>query len=170
MQSLSINPDNAPDTYAALANGERLLIWACRTWAACAGGGHCPLCPIEHEFGRLGIADAAYALHALMCTTATCATRPFQVHGPGCRMISADEIRLVRAAAAAQEDQREPALAQLLEWLPPAQANLVLNPLRAVALSLKNVGLELPVRSRKAVLESGIDYPDVRPPASNTLH
>jgi hypothetical protein len=170
MQSPSIIHDSTPDTYLALAGGERLLIWACRTWAAWAGAGRCPLCPIEHEFGRLGIADAASALHALMCATATYATRPFQVHGPGCRMISADEVRLVRAAAAAQQDQLEPALAHLQEWLPLAQANLAFNALRAFAVILENIGLELPVRSRKAVLESGIDYPDVRPVASHTLH
>ncbi len=170
MQSPSIVHDSTPDTYLALAGGERLLIWACRTWAARAGAGRCPLWPIEHEFGRLGIADAAHPVHALMCASATYATRSFQVHGPACRMLSADETRLVRAAAAAQQDQLEPALAHLQEWLPLAQANLAFNVLRAFAVLLRNIGLELPVRSRTAVLESGIDYPDVRPPASNALH
>lgn len=170
MQSPSIIHESASDAYAALAHGEQLLIWACRTWTACAGAGHCPLCPIEREFGRLGIADAASALHALMCATATYATRSFEVHGPGCRMISADEIRLLRAAAAAQQDQLEPTLAHLQEWLPLAQAKLVLNPLRAFAVFLKNVGLELPARSSKAIFESGIVYPHDRAPASNTLH
>ena len=67
MQSASVVDNTGHETYAALAHSERLLLWACRTWAAWVGAGHCPLCPIEHEFGPLGIADAASALHALMC-------------------------------------------------------------------------------------------------------
>ena len=97
MQSASIVYNTGPGTYAALANSERLLIWACRIWVASVGAGRCPLCPIEHEFDRLGIADAASALHALMCATATSATRAFEVHGPGCQHLSRDEIRLLRA-------------------------------------------------------------------------
>ena len=170
MQSASVVDNTGHETYAALAHSERLLLWACRTWAAWVGAGHCPLCPIEHEFGPLGIADAASALHALMCTTATSATRAFEVHGPGCQHISGDEIRLLRAAAAAQQGQLEPALAHLQEWLPPAQANLALKPLRAFAASLKSVGLNLPVRSSKAIFESGIVCSGDRAPTSTTLH
>jgi hypothetical protein len=110
MQSVSAVYNTGHETYAALAHSERLLLWACRTWAAWVGAGHCPLCPIEHEFGPLGIADAASALHALMCTTATSATRAFEVHGPGCQHISGDEIRLLRAAAAANRVNSNPRL------------------------------------------------------------
>jgi hypothetical protein len=170
MQSASIGYDTTPEPYAALAHGERLLLWACRTWAAWAGAGRCPLCPIEHEFDRLGIGDAASALHAVMCATATSATRAFAIHGPACQHISEDEIRLLRAAAAAQQGQLEPALVHLQEWLPVTQANLALNPLRAFAEYLKRVGLDLPVRSHKAFLESGIVWPGDCTPTSTTLH
>jgi hypothetical protein len=162
--------DTTPEPYAALAHGERLMLWACRTWATWAGAGHCPLCPIEHEFDRIGIADAASALHALMCATVNSTIRAFEVHGPGCQRISADEIRLLHAAAAAQHGQLESALAQLKEWLPLAQADLALNQLRAFAASLKSVGLDLPVRSNKAIVESGIVYPGDGAPTSTTLH
>jgi hypothetical protein len=170
MQSASIVPNMSHETYAALTHSERLLLWACRTWAAWVGAGRCPLCPIEHEFGPLGIAEAASALHALMYTTATSATRAFEVHGPRCQHISGDEIRLLRAAAAAQQGQLELALACLQEWLPPAQANLALNPLRAFAASLRSVGLNLPVRSSKTICESGIACSGDRAPTSATLH
>jgi hypothetical protein len=170
MQSAPVVYNTSQESYAALAHSERLLLWACRTWTVWVGAGRCPLCPIEHEFGALGIVDAASALHALMCTTATSATRAFEVHDPGCQHISGDEIRLLRAAAAAQHGQLEPALAYLQEWLPPAQANLALNPLRAFAASLKSVGLNLPVRSSKAIFESGIVCSGDRAPTSTTLH
>jgi hypothetical protein len=84
-------------------------------------------------------------------------------------MISADEIRVLRAAAAAQKDQLEPALAQLQEWLPLAQANLALNLLRVFAVFLKRIGLDLPVRPGEAILESGIVCPRDRA-SSTTLH
>jgi hypothetical protein len=58
----------------------------------------------------------------------------------------------------------------LQEWLPPAQANLALNPLRAFAASLKSVGLNLPVRSSNAIFESGIVCSGDRAPTSTTLH
>jgi hypothetical protein len=84
--------------------------------------------------------------------------------------MSGDEIHLLRAAAAAQQGQLEPALAHLQEWLPPAQANLALNPLRAFAACLKSVGLDLPVRSNKTILETGIVCPADLAPTSTTLH
>lgn len=170
MQSASIVYNTDPGTYAALANSERLLIWACRIWVASLGSGRCPLCPIEHEFDRLGIADAASALHALMYATATFATRAFEVHGPGCQHISRDEIRLLRAAAAAQQGDLEPALAHLQEWLPLAQADLALSPLRALGVFLKSVGLDFPIRSNKALFESGIVCSDDCARMSTTLH
>jgi hypothetical protein len=170
MQPASIVHDNTPEPYAALAHGERLTLWACRTWAAFAGAGHCPLCPIEHEFDRIGIVDAASALHALMCVTATSATRAFEIHGPGCRHISGDEARLLHATAAAQHGELESARAQLQEWLPLAQADMVLNQLRVFAASLKSVGLDLPVRSHETILESGIVCSARGAPTSTTLH
>jgi hypothetical protein len=170
MQSTSIVYNTGPGTYAALANSERLLIWACRIWVASVGAGRCPLCPIEHEFDRLGIADAASALHALMCATATSATRAFEVHGPGCQHLSRDEIRLMRAVAAAQQGDLDPALTHLQEWLPPAQADLALSPLRALGLFLRSAGLNFPIRTNNSLFESGTVCPADFPPTSTTLH
>jgi hypothetical protein len=52
MQSAPVVYNTSQESYAALAHSERLLLWACRTWTVWVGAGRCPLCPIEHEFGR----------------------------------------------------------------------------------------------------------------------
>jgi hypothetical protein len=169
MRSRLTNIANSP--ISSLDESERLVVWSCRTWVTCVGAALCPICPLEHEFNRRGIADAASALHTVLYETATSATRSFEVPCTRHARISTDEVLLLRSAAAAQRDQFTAALVYLQDWLPPYNAKRSMRVL-CVFGTLMMVGeLILPLRSELAGFQVR-DMPDsnIYALSRSTLH
>jgi hypothetical protein len=154
----------------ALAESERLLLWCSRTWVACITDRQCPPCPLEHVFGQFGITDAAAALHAVLSTTAKCASRSIEIHCTRCNEISEDEALLLQAASAAQRGEVDRALAQLRAWLPVAIAQRMLGPLQELGTLLRHGGFILPARSPQAASQERTVAAESYARASRTLH
>ena len=69
----------------------------------------------------------------------------------GCRMLSADEGRVLQLVAMLQRRHAADALVILQHWLAPAAARLALKPARALAEGLADRGLIVPPRHRADV-------------------
>ena len=134
------------DTFEALEIPERLLIWGCRTWAACSRGRVCPMSDLQKVFCRFGVVEAAASLDTLLCATARTAIRTIEVRCPRCPNLSDDEVCLLQAAAAAQHRDFESARTHLQRWLPSAVADWALGPACGLGALFEDAGLILPER------------------------
>ena len=170
--SSALVPNASPnvDTFEALEIPERLLIWGCRTWAACGQRQVCPLAELQDVFRRFGVVDAVASLDALLCATAQTAIRSIEVRCPRCPNLSDDEVCLLHAAAAAQHRDMESAREYLKRWLPGAVADWALGPVRGLGILFANGGLVLPVRAAAEGTADGMAGASRRKSRRCTLH
>jgi hypothetical protein len=119
----------------------------------------------------LGIVDAASVLHQVLCATATSAMRPFEVHCVRFTQVSLDEALLLWAAAAAQQDQLDIALAYLQDWLPMEHAKRSVGALCVFSTLVKTIGLVFPLRRECEEGEiSELPKSSCHPSTYSTLH
>jgi hypothetical protein len=144
--ALAPTASESVDTFEALEIPERLLIWGCRTWAACSRSRICPVSELQEVFARFGVVEAVASLDALLCATARTAIRTIEVRCPRCPNLSDDELCLLQAAAAAQHRDFESARTHLQRWLPGPVANWALGPACGLGALFEDAGLVLPVR------------------------
>jgi hypothetical protein len=132
---------------AALRTPERLLVTALRLfWAEAHDSKPFPSDwskGLEAAFGSKAGADAFAALCAIVAATSY---RPLHIHGPQCFCIGADEVRLLRLVGLLQRHQIIPAAEELDAMLPPAAVQLALGPAQALACSLVDHNLTIPLR------------------------
>jgi hypothetical protein len=143
----SLDVDIAVDRFAALDAAEQLVVWGCRRWVAAVRGEHCPVAVLTPSFERFGVGEAALSLDALLRVTARTALGRFEVRCCRCPQVSADELRLVAAAAAAQQGDAGLTRARLAGWLDRQGVSFALAPTRGLAILLASAGLVLPLRS-----------------------
>ncbi|RAI44001.1 hypothetical protein [Rhodoplanes roseus] len=135
------------DRFAALDGPEQLVVWGCRSWVVAVRDGRCPVAVLKPTFLRAGVEDATLSLDALLRVTARMAVRRFEVRCRKCPQLSADELRLVAAAATAQVGDLRATRARLAAWLEPDGISFAMPPLRGLATLFARAGLVLPVRS-----------------------
>ncbi|MDC7787665.1 hypothetical protein PQJ75_19555 [Rhodoplanes sp. TEM] len=134
------------DRFAALDGPEQLVVWGCRTWVVAMREGRCPVAVLRPTFLRAGVEDATLSLDALLRVTARMAVRRFEVRCRRCPQLSADELRLVAAAAAAQQGDLPATRARLGAWLDAEGVGFALPPIRGLATLFFRAGLVLPQR------------------------
>lgn len=143
----SLDVDVAIDRFAALEAAEQLVVWGCRNWVAAVRQERCPVAVLVPSFEQFGVGEAVLSLDALLRVTAQTALGRFEVHCRKCPQVSADELRLVAAAAAAQHGDVGLTRARLAGWLDRQGVSFALAPTRGLAVLFAQAGLVLPLRA-----------------------
>jgi hypothetical protein len=144
MHALSADHIETVDAFASLALPEQLLIGGVRAWVACCRAETCPMAVLRTTFGRFGAIDAAASVDAFMSCAVRTAIRCIEVRCPRCPGLTDDELRLLHAAAAAQQHDLAEARTDLEHWLPERAAYWALGPLCGFGSLLAQAGLFLP--------------------------
>lgn len=134
----------------ALSAGERLFIWGFRAKAR-SGSAVPTAADIQEVYDYFGVGDAVRSLEAIIDIFACTAHTAIEVHCPTCPRMSESERAILRAIAAAQQDELERAREQFECWLPPAGADWALAPVRGLATIFRMADLFLPDRHGRAV-------------------
>ena len=138
--------DGSVDRFASLEAPEQLVVWGCRSWVVAMREGRCPIDVLQPTFMRAGVEDAVLSLDAILRVTARMAVRRFEVRCRACPQLSADELRLVAATAAAQSGDVAATRGRLAAWLDRDGIAFALAPTRGLATLFARAGLVLPVR------------------------
>ena len=158
----------APTTpLEALALSERFMLWTFRSWACCCRARRLPAEPVVSAFANIGAPAAAVALDDAMTRLVLATTRPLKVHCPPHEGLSADEQRLVAAAAAAQRHDRDDLARLFADVLPPPASALVGRSLMELGAAIAMVGILLPQPGPGTPVPAPADW--LRP-TSATLH
>lgn len=136
----------APDRLADLGAGEILVLRGLRTWVAYSHHQADPFGPVARLFQAQGIDGAAEALNSMLDLLAIAGRHRVEVACPRCPGIADDEMRVLHALSSLQRQQIVPAQELLSAWLVPGGARLALRPFRALALSLTQARVTLPLR------------------------
>jgi hypothetical protein len=146
-----------PLVYAAktplteLQTSELFVVMSLRLWVSAyldptgAGGNW------RSGFDAAGLDDAGRdAFDALLRTVAATALRALDVRCPRCRELGEDEGRLLQLLSLLQRGRRSGAAAILADWMPSAAARLALISAHGFATSLRDRGLNIPLRHSEA--------------------
>ena len=136
----------AAERVAELSAGEILILRGLRTWVAYNHHRADPFEPVARLFTTQGIEGAAEALNSTLYLLAIAGRYRAEVACPRCPAIADDEARVLHALGALQRQEAAPAQKLLSDWLVPGAARLALRPFRALALSLTQARVTLPLR------------------------
>ena len=160
----------AADRIADLSAGEILILRGLRTWVAYNHHRADPFEPVSRLFAPHGVEGAAQALNSTLYLLAIAGRYRVEVSCPRCPGIAEDEMRVLHALSTAQRQQIEPAQRLLSDWLVPGAARLALRPFRALALSLTQARIALPLRLWPCADTGGPVPIALVPPESDRTH
>jgi hypothetical protein len=143
-----------PDASFDLEISERLFIWGLRATVRRYKNGKPAIAEVQRALGEYGVEAAAPSLDALVQAFALTAHTPIEVHCTCCPCVSSGEWSLLKAAAAAQQDDLETARRELERWLPGVAADWVLAPMCGLGGLFQAAGLRLPLREAEAIIPS----------------
>jgi hypothetical protein len=127
-----------------LSIGELFVIWAFRTRLAHGPNG--PVAGFRLAFGLSGVERALASFEGLFGVLQHHCRSDVWLHGPGCPCVGLDELMLAGVVAALQEGAPQHAHAIAARLVDAGALDGFLDHVRALAVSLKQERLYLPVR------------------------
>jgi hypothetical protein len=168
MKNVIAFPRQTPtDVMPRLDEGERLFLWGFRTIARhlrceCQAG-----VVIRQAYEQFVVDDAVASLEMLIEAFAYTAHTAIEVHSPDCPCVSACEMSLLRAMAAAQSGDLDAARRQFEVWLPELAADWILGPARGLGTIFQDAGLTFSERKSGMQEEANGNRPMPRWPAGS---
>lgn len=160
-----------PDTFELLPFGEKLMLWAMRSWVQAHADGDDPHVHLVNGFKLAGAIEAYPAFHQTMIVLVEAESTHIGIRFPQTHDVSQGEHRLLMLLGALQQGAGRKALNLFLAfWIPPSALVRLHDPVTQLAEAMLAAGLSIRTDHRGLQrAKCGETRPAINPPIK-TLH